>query len=139
VVQADHKVCHMYDTKNDVHPHSTEQDTQPIVVPEQDTQPITVLISKQVVPYRTHSDTCCTGVSTPKIRSLADSTTTFHDSINHLHHFNHCSKYSIDPHTANSHLDGWKTTTLLQRYKSNSTSQRMEDLYNSQDCMAKHN
>jgi hypothetical protein len=30
VVQADHKVCHMYDTKNNAHPHSTEQDTQPI-------------------------------------------------------------------------------------------------------------
>jgi hypothetical protein len=28
VVQADHKVCHMHDTKNDAHPHSTEQDTQ---------------------------------------------------------------------------------------------------------------
>jgi hypothetical protein len=30
VVQADHKVCHIYDTKNDAHPHSTEQDTQSI-------------------------------------------------------------------------------------------------------------
>jgi hypothetical protein len=43
------KVCHMYDTKNDAHPHSTKQDTQPIAF----------LISKQVVPYQTHGGTCC--------------------------------------------------------------------------------
>jgi hypothetical protein len=24
--------------------------------------------------------------------------TTCHDGINHLHHFNHCSNYFIDPH-----------------------------------------
>jgi hypothetical protein len=36
-----HKVCHMCDTKNDAHPHSTEQHTQPM----------SFLISKQVVPY----------------------------------------------------------------------------------------
>jgi hypothetical protein len=52
----------MYDTKNDAHPHSSEQDTQPIAF----------LISKQVVPYQTRGGTCCPGVSTPKIRSLAD-------------------------------------------------------------------
>jgi hypothetical protein len=28
----------------------------------------------------------------------------------------------------NSHLDGWKTTTLSHRHKPNSTSQRMEKL-----------
>jgi hypothetical protein len=55
--QADHKVCHMYDTKNDAHPHATKQDTQPIAF----------LISKQVVLYRTRGDTCCPRVSTPKI------------------------------------------------------------------------
>jgi hypothetical protein len=53
VTKTDHKVW--------CHPHSTEHDTQPIVF----------LISKQVVPYRTHSGTCCHGVSTPKIWSLA--------------------------------------------------------------------
>jgi hypothetical protein len=42
VVQADHKVCHMYDTKNDARPHSTEQHIQPIAF----------LISKQTIPYR---------------------------------------------------------------------------------------
>jgi hypothetical protein len=43
---------------------------------EQDTLPTTSLISKQVVPYRTRGDTCCPGVSTPKTRSLADSSMT---------------------------------------------------------------
>jgi hypothetical protein len=51
VVQAFHKVCHMYDTKNDAHPHSTEQDTQTIVF----------LISKQVIPYQIRGGTCCPG------------------------------------------------------------------------------
>jgi hypothetical protein len=45
------------------HPHSTEHNTQPIAY----------LISKQVVSYWTHGGTCCPRVSTPKIRSLADS------------------------------------------------------------------
>jgi hypothetical protein len=40
-----------YDTKNDVNPHSTEKDTQLI----------SFLISKKVVPYRTHGGTCCHG------------------------------------------------------------------------------
>jgi hypothetical protein len=35
------------------------------------TQPIVFLIIKQFVPYRTRGGTCCSGVSTPKIRSLA--------------------------------------------------------------------
>jgi hypothetical protein len=50
------------------HPHSIEHDTQPIAY----------LISKQAVPYWTHGGTCCPGVSTPKIQSLADSSTTSH-------------------------------------------------------------
>jgi hypothetical protein len=50
------------------HPHSTEHDTQPIAY----------LISKQVIPYRTRGGTCCPGGSTPKIRSLADSSMTSH-------------------------------------------------------------
>jgi hypothetical protein len=36
------------------------------------------LISQQVVPYQTCGGTCCPGVSTPKIRSLADSSMTSH-------------------------------------------------------------
>jgi hypothetical protein len=54
VTKTDHKVW--------CHPHSIEHDTQPI----------TYLISKQDIPYQTHRGTCCPGVSTPKIRSLAD-------------------------------------------------------------------
>jgi hypothetical protein len=90
-----------YDTKSDVNLHSTEQDTQPIALQ----------ISRQAVPYRTHGGTCCPRVSTPKIWCLADLSTTCHDGINHLHHSNHCSNHNIDPHTVNSHLDGWKTPT----------------------------
>jgi hypothetical protein len=76
VVQANHKVCHINDIKNDAHLHSIKQNTQPIPF----------LISKEVIPYRTNSGTCCPGVSTLKIRSIADSSTTWHDDINHLHH-----------------------------------------------------
>jgi hypothetical protein len=45
---------------------------------EQETLPTTSLISKQAVPYQTRGDTCCLGVSTPKTRSLADSSMTNH-------------------------------------------------------------
>jgi hypothetical protein len=93
--------------KSQTNPHSSEQDTLPIVF----------LISKQVVPYQTRGGTCYPGVSTPMIRSLADLSTTCNDGINHLHHSNHCSNHGIDPLTVNSHLDGWKTLTLLQRHK----------------------
>jgi hypothetical protein len=88
-----------YDTKNDAHPHSTEQDTQPIPF----------LISKQVIPYRTRGGTSYHTMSTPKIRSLVDWSTTCHDGINHLHQSNRCSNHGINPHTVTSHLDGWKT------------------------------
>jgi hypothetical protein len=60
VTKADHKVC--------CHPHSIEHDTQPIAY----------LISKQAIPYRTHGGTCCPGVSTPTIWSLADLSMTNH-------------------------------------------------------------
>jgi hypothetical protein len=52
----------------------------------------------------------------------------FEYGINHLHHSNHCSNHSIDIDTVTSYLDGWKTTTLSERDKPNSTSQRMERL-----------
>jgi hypothetical protein len=55
-------------TKYGAIPHSTKHDTQPI----------TFLISKQAVPYWTHGGTCCPGVSTPKIWSLADPSMTNH-------------------------------------------------------------
>jgi hypothetical protein len=68
------------------------------------TLPILFLISKLDVPYRTCGGTCCPGVSTPKIQSLANSSTTCHDGINHLHHSNHYSNHSIDPYTRSSHI-----------------------------------
>jgi hypothetical protein len=105
-------------TKYDAIPHSIEENTLPIAF----------LISRQVVPYWTRGGKCCPGVSTPKIQSLADLTTTCHDGINHLHHSNHCSSHNINPHTVNSHLNGWETTIVLQRQKPNSISQRMERL-----------
>jgi hypothetical protein len=64
VIQAVHTECH----KDKSHPYSTEHDTQPIAY----------LISKQVIPYRARGGTCCPGVSTPKIWSLADSSMTNH-------------------------------------------------------------
>jgi hypothetical protein len=45
---------------------------------EQDTLPTTFIISKQTIPYRTRGGTYCPGVSTPKTRSLADSSMTNH-------------------------------------------------------------
>jgi hypothetical protein len=36
------------------------------------------LISQQAIPYQTRGGTCCPGVSTPKIRSLANSSMTSH-------------------------------------------------------------
>jgi hypothetical protein len=45
---------------------------------EHDTQPIAYLISKQSISYRTRRGICCPGGSTPKIRSLADSSMTSH-------------------------------------------------------------
>jgi hypothetical protein len=60
ITKTNHKVwCHL---------HSTEHDTHHIAY----------LISKQAVPYRTCGGTCCPGGSTPKIRSLIDSSMTNH-------------------------------------------------------------
>jgi hypothetical protein len=64
VVQAVHKEYH----KDRSRPHSTEYNTQPIAY----------LFSKQVIPYWTRGGTCCLGVSTPKIWSLADLSMTNH-------------------------------------------------------------
>jgi hypothetical protein len=45
---------------------------------KQRTLPTASLISKQAIPYWTCGGTCCPGVSTPKTRSLADSSMTNH-------------------------------------------------------------
>jgi hypothetical protein len=47
---------------------------------KQGTLPTAYLVSKQVIPYRTRGNTCCPGVSTPKTRTLADSSMTNHKS-----------------------------------------------------------
>jgi hypothetical protein len=82
---------------------------------EHDTLPTAFLISKQVVPYRTHGGTW----------SLAVLSTTCHDGMNHLHPSNHCSNHNIDPHMAKSHHDGWKTKLSHTHTSQNSSSQRM--------------
>jgi hypothetical protein len=94
VVHAIHTVYHT----DLATPHSTGHDILPVVF----------LISRQVVPYQTSDGTCCSEVSTPKIRSIADSSTTCHDGINHLHPSNHFSNHNIDPHMGKLHHDGWK-------------------------------
>jgi hypothetical protein len=108
VVQTGHKVCHnVY-----CHFHSTEHDTQPI----------SYLISKQVVPHRTHGSTCCLGASTPKIQSLADSITTCDVGINHLPIPTIGQTTTLILTMVNSHLDGWETishkdTSQIQHHK----------------------
>jgi hypothetical protein len=118
---------------------SMTQRTMPIPTQSCKTLPTTFLMSRQVVPYQTRGAICCSRVSTPKIRSLADSSITCLDSINYLHHSNNCSNHIIDPHMVNSYLDGWKTTTLSQRHKLTQHHKMMEDLYDTYDCVANHN
>jgi hypothetical protein len=48
---------------------------------EQGTLPTASLISKQAILYRTRGNTCCPEVSTPKTRSLADSSMTNHKPV----------------------------------------------------------
>jgi hypothetical protein len=50
----------------------------PVPLFQQDKLTRAFLVSQQAVPYRTRGGTCCPGVSTPKIRSLADSSMTIH-------------------------------------------------------------
>jgi hypothetical protein len=47
---------------------------------KQATLPTASLISKQAIPYQTHGGTYCPGVSTPKTRSLVDSSMTNYKS-----------------------------------------------------------
>jgi hypothetical protein len=50
----------------------------PVLLFQQDKLTRAFLISQQAIPYRTRGGTCCPGVSTPKIRSLADSSMIIH-------------------------------------------------------------
>jgi hypothetical protein len=123
VTKTDHKDWH--------HPHSVKHDTQPIAY----------LISKQAVPYQTRGGTYCPGVPTPKIRSLAWFE---HDKPHHLteshclHHSNLAQITASIPTMVKSHLNGWETishkdTSQTQHHKG------WKDLYDTHDCMAKHN
>jgi hypothetical protein len=105
VVPAGHEVCH----KVCCHFDSIEHETQPMAY----------LINKQVVPYQTHGSTCYLGVCTPRIQSLANSSTTCHDGINHLHHSNHCSNHTIEAHHGQL-TSRWIEDHLSQRHKSTS-------------------
>jgi hypothetical protein len=87
---------------------------------EQDTLFTVPLISRQAVPYWTRGGTCCPGVSTPKTRSLANSSMTNHItwqnptvSTNPIHTQTTSSILTM----VTSH-DRWKTNTL-----NNNTSQ----------------
>jgi hypothetical protein len=101
------------------HPHSTEHDTQPIAY----------LISKQAILYRTCGGTCYPRGSTPKIRSLPDSSMTNHitwrnptvSTIPTLLKPQHWSS----PWSNDISVDGDHHS---QRHKLNSTSQSMERL-----------
>jgi hypothetical protein len=53
-----------------IFPHTTEKDSHPIAV----------LISKHAIKFQTHDGTCCLGVFTPKIQSLANSSMKNHIS-----------------------------------------------------------
>jgi hypothetical protein len=123
VTKTDHKIW--------CHPHSTEHDTQPIAY----------VISMQVVPYQTRGGTSYPRVSTPKIRSLAYSSMTNHIILidsNCLHHFNLAQTTTSILTMVKSHLDGWETishkdTRQTQHHKG------WKDLYDTHDCMTKHN
>jgi hypothetical protein len=73
------------------------------------------LISKQVVPYRTHGGTCYPRVSTPTTRSLADLSMTNHitwriPTISTIPNLAQTTASNLT--TVTSHHDGWKTNTL---------------------------
>jgi hypothetical protein len=82
---------------------------------DQDSQPTTPLISKQVVPYRTHGGTYCPRMSTPKTQSLADLSMTSHitwwiPTVSTIPNLAQTTTSNLT--TVNSHLNGWKTNTL---------------------------
>jgi hypothetical protein len=95
----------MYQITSYVFPHTAEQDSQLT----------TSLISKQAIPYRTCGDTCHPGVYTPKTRSLADSSMTIYITwqiwtVSTIP--THAQTTTSILSMVNSHLDGWKSTTL---------------------------
>jgi hypothetical protein len=98
------------------------------------------LISQQAIPYRTRGGTCCPRVSTPKTRSLADSSMTSHISWRNptVSTISNLAQTTTSILTrVKSHLDGWKTK---HSHKDTSQTQhhiRWKDLYDTHDCRAK--
>jgi hypothetical protein len=131
-----------YDHKVWCRPHSTEHDTQPIAY----------LISKQAIPYQTCGGTYCPGVSTPKIQSLADLSKT-----DHITEWNLTvstiptslkPQHRSSPQSSHISMDGrsslTKTQAKLNITKNGKTcttlmTKERKDLYNTHDCMTKHN
>jgi hypothetical protein len=112
-----------------VFPHTTEQDSQPT----------SSLISKQVVPYRTHGDTYCPGVSTPKTRSLVDSSMTNHitwqvPSVSTIPTLLK-PQHRASPWSTHISTDWKPTLSTLTQAKLNII--KMEDFYDSENCKAK--
>jgi hypothetical protein len=82
---------------------------------EHGTLPTKPLISKQAVPYWTHGDSCCPGVSTPKIWSLATLSMTIHitwrnPAVSTIPTYAQTIATILTMVT--SHHNGWKTNTL---------------------------
>jgi hypothetical protein len=99
---------------------------------EQDSQPIASLISKQAVSYRTPGSTCCSGVSSPKTRSLADLSITNHNTwwnptVSTI--ATHAQTTASNLTTVTSHHNGWNTNTLNTQHKPKLKIIKMEDLY----------
>jgi hypothetical protein len=107
---------------------------------EQGTLPTTSLISKQAIPYRTRGGTCCPRVSTHKIRSLEDSSMTNHITCQNSivsTILAHAQTTTSILTTVKSHLDGWKTISHKDTSQ-NYHHKGWKHLYDTHDCMAKH-
>jgi hypothetical protein len=80
---------------------------------EQDTLPKAIQIIQQAIPYQTHGSTVCPGWSTPKNRSLADSSKN-HPQTMKVATFptisRPCSNLGIYQLWVHSHRTGWKIT-----------------------------
>jgi hypothetical protein len=116
--------------KSQANPHSSKQDTLPIVF----------LISKQAAPYQTCYGTCYPRVSTPKIRSLVNSSMTIHitwwnSTISTITTLAQTTTLVltglITSRRMEDHISHTKTQTILNIIK-------MEDLHDTQDCMTRH-
>jgi hypothetical protein len=107
---------------------------------EQDSQPTASLISKQAISYQTHDDTCCPGVSTPKIRSLADSSMTIHNTwrnptVSTIPNLAQTTTSNLT--TVTSYHDGWKTNTLNTHTSQTQYHKDGKTCSMTQDCRAK--